>query len=117
RAVQRVVIEHLMTLAADADMSQVRAIATAKLRARAATLPSVGSTPAAAHASLLAADIKRFLDRPAAPAARTDLPAAPLARRSESPPWNGCGGSSRRARHGESNGRSNMHADGETGYP
>ncbi|HXG55567.1 MAG TPA: zinc-dependent metalloprotease [Vicinamibacterales bacterium] len=77
RAVQRVVIEHLITLAADAGMSQVRAIATAKLRARAAALPSVGSTPAAAHASLLAADIKRFLDRPAAPAARTDLPAAP----------------------------------------
>ncbi|MBA3298012.1 MAG: zinc-dependent metalloprotease [Acidobacteria bacterium] len=77
RAVQRVVVEHLMTLATNAGMSQVRAITSAKLRARAAALPSIGSTPAAAHASLLAADIKRFLERPAAPATRTDLPAAP----------------------------------------
>ncbi|MEO6212629.1 MAG: zinc-dependent metalloprotease [Vicinamibacterales bacterium] len=77
RAVQRVVIERLMTLATNADMSQVRAIASAKLRGRAATLASSGSTPAAAHAALLASDIKRFLDRPAAPAARIDLPAAP----------------------------------------
>jgi hypothetical protein len=77
RAVQRVVIEHVMTLATNADMSQVRAIATAKLRARAAALVTAGSSPAAAHAALLAADIKRFLDRPAAPVAPTDLPAAP----------------------------------------
>jgi hypothetical protein len=77
RAVQRVVVDHLMRLASTADMSQVRAIASAKLRSRAATLPAAGSTPAAAHASLLAADIKRFLDRPAAPAAATPLPTAP----------------------------------------
>ncbi len=77
RAVQRVVVEHLMTLATNADMSQVRAITSAKLRARAAARPAIGSTLAAAHASLLAADIKRFLERPAAPATRTDLPAAP----------------------------------------
>ncbi|MEO5896833.1 MAG: zinc-dependent metalloprotease [Vicinamibacterales bacterium] len=77
RAVQRVVVEHVMTLAASSDMSQVRAIASAKLRGRAAALASAGATPAAAHAALLAADIKRFLDRPAAPATRTDPPAAP----------------------------------------
>jgi len=76
RAVQRVVVEHLMTLATNADMSQVRAIATAKLRGR-ITTAAPGATPAAAHAALLSADIKRFLDRPAAPATRTDLPAAP----------------------------------------
>jgi hypothetical protein len=77
RAVQRVVVDHLMRLASTADMSQVRAIASAKLRARAAVLPSTGSTPAAAHGSLLAADIKRFLDRPAPPAAATPIPTAP----------------------------------------
>ncbi|CAN5786172.1 zinc-dependent metalloprotease [soil metagenome] len=77
RAVQRVVVEHVMTLATNSDMSQVRAIASAKLRGRAAALAPTGATPAAAHAALLAADIKRFLDRPAAPAVRTDLPAPP----------------------------------------
>jgi hypothetical protein len=77
RAVQRVVIDHLMRLASTADMSQVRAIASAKLRARAAALPAAGTTPAAAHIALLAADIKRFLDRPTAPAAATPLPTAP----------------------------------------
>ena len=42
-----------------------------RLRAR-------GLTPErAAHASLLAADIKRFLDRPSTPATRTELPEAP----------------------------------------
>ncbi|HKH71118.1 MAG TPA: hypothetical protein VKA59_07185, partial [Vicinamibacterales bacterium] len=50
--------------------------ATAKLRGR-ITTAAPGATPAAAHAALLSADIKRFLDRPAAPATRTDLPAAP----------------------------------------
>ena len=77
RAVQRVVVEHLIRLASTADMSQVRAIATAKLRARAAVLPSTGATPSAAHASLLAGDIKRFLDRPAPPVTATPLPGAP----------------------------------------
>ena len=77
RAVQRVVVERLMSLAADADMSQVRAIATAKLKSRAAMLPSSSTTLAGAHGALLAADITRFLERPAAPAARTALPSAP----------------------------------------
>ena len=77
RAVQRVVVDHLMRLASTADMSQVRAIATARLRTRAAALPSTGTTLSSAHRSLLASDIKRFLDRPAAPATPTPLPAAP----------------------------------------
>ena len=77
RAVQRVVIERLMSLAEGADMSQVRAVVTAQLKARAAAMPAAGVTPAAAHGALLASDIKRFLDRPAAPATRTPIPAPP----------------------------------------
>jgi hypothetical protein len=77
RAVQRVVVERLMTLAEGADMSQVRAIVTAQLKSRAALMPGAGTTPAAAHAALLASDIKRFLDRPAAAATRTAIPAPP----------------------------------------
>jgi hypothetical protein len=77
RAVQRVVVERLMTLAEGADMSQVRAIVTAQLKARAAAMPGVGTSPSAAHAALLAADIKRFMDRPAAAATRTAIPTPP----------------------------------------
>jgi Met-zincin/Domain of unknown function (DUF5117) len=77
RAVQRVVIEHLMDLATSAAMPQVRAIAAAKLKARAALLPGAGAAPAAAHAALLAADIRQILDRPAPPASRAELPGAP----------------------------------------
>jgi hypothetical protein len=77
RAVQRVVVDHLMRLGSSADMHQVRAIVSAKLRARAAALNAAGSSPAAAHGALLAADIKRFLDRPAPPATPTALPTAP----------------------------------------
>lgn len=78
RAVQRVVVERLMTLANTADMSQVRAIASQKLKQREQRLtatPGTGTT--SAHAALLASDIKRFLDRPFAPATRTDVPSAP----------------------------------------
>ncbi len=81
RAVQRVAIERLMTLANGADMPQVRAIATQKLRQRQQRLSAAAAAPAnggsAAHASLLAADIKRFLDRPFAPAVRAETPPAP----------------------------------------
>ena len=79
RAVQRVVVEKLMTLAATADMPQVRAIATQKLQQRAQRLSATPLTNAgaSAHASLLASDIKRFLDRPFAPATRTEIPTAP----------------------------------------
>ncbi|HJR59869.1 MAG TPA: zinc-dependent metalloprotease [Vicinamibacterales bacterium] len=77
RAVQRVVVERLMTLAADADMAQVRAIATGYLKSLIAGLPAAGTSPGTAHGALLAADIKRFVDRPAAPATRTAIPGPP----------------------------------------
>ena len=74
RAVQRVVVEHLTTLASSSDMSQVRAIATNALQKRMQTLTN-GS--AGAHELLLAADIKRFLERPAPTATRPEIPSAP----------------------------------------
>ena len=79
RVVQRVVVEHLIDLASNAPMPQVRAIASAKLnQARtAAAAASASNTPAGAHAALLAADIKRFLDRPAQPAPRIEMPEVP----------------------------------------
>jgi hypothetical protein len=81
RAIQRVAIEHLMTLANAADMPQVRAIASQKLQQRHGRLLAqpapVNGSSASAHAALLAADIKRFLDRPLAPATRIDLPVPP----------------------------------------
>ncbi|HET9064116.1 MAG TPA: zinc-dependent metalloprotease, partial [Candidatus Binatia bacterium] len=79
RAVQRVVVERLMTLASTADMPRVRAIASQKLQQRAQRLSAtpLTSAGASAHAALLASDIKRFLDRPFAPATRTEIPAAP----------------------------------------
>jgi hypothetical protein len=79
RAVQRVAIEQLMTLAANADMPQVRAVAAQKLKQRQDRLGAAPGTNsgASAHASLLAADIKRFLDRPLAPATRLEIPIAP----------------------------------------
>jgi hypothetical protein len=68
-----------MTLAATADMPQVRAIASQKLQQRAQRLAGVPSTNAgaSAHAAMLASDIKRFLDRPYTPANRIDAPIAP----------------------------------------
>jgi hypothetical protein len=76
RAVQRVAIEHLTTLAANSDMSQVRAVASAKLQDRMQAIVRQGSA-AEAHDRLLAADIKRFLERPAQPATRTEVASAP----------------------------------------
>ena len=78
RAVQRVAVEHVITLATNAAMPQVRAIAAHTLERHRRTLVAAQANVAqAAHASLLAADIKRFLDRPAAPAPRAELPEAP----------------------------------------
>jgi hypothetical protein len=54
RAVERVVIEELIGLAASAGMPQVRAVATLKS----------ADEGEAAHIALLARDIKRFLDAP-----------------------------------------------------
>jgi hypothetical protein len=85
RAVQRVATEALMTLAASADMPQVRAIATFKLKDAKVRLEgqtnSMTDDAWRAHASLLARDITRFLDNPDAfkrPAAIAIPPGAPI---------------------------------------
>ena len=81
RAIGRVVADNLMTLAGSAPMPQVRAIAAFKLEQLSGQLTSMAATPsnvaAAASAKLLAADIKRFLERPAAPATMPAAPEAP----------------------------------------
>ena len=80
RTTQRVLVENLMTLAAGSPMPQVRAIASHALKTRMAATSAAGTgltTEHAAHASLLAADIKRFLERPSVPATRTEIPEAP----------------------------------------
>ena len=83
RGLQRVLAGHLMSLAASSPMSQVRAIATFKLRALQQRLAARGAIAAAsvgerAHAQLLASDIQRFLDKPSDPTTRIQtMPAAP----------------------------------------
>jgi hypothetical protein len=67
RAVGRAFAERLMTLAGDAPMPQVRAIATSRLRRIAARLKAAPATTPdapAAYGQLLQADIARFLTRP-----------------------------------------------------
>jgi hypothetical protein len=72
RAVQRVVVEQVMSLAANAPMPQVRAIATSGLAAlstrMAARIAQAGETMGRdqAHFALLKRDVERFLTRPAA---------------------------------------------------
>jgi hypothetical protein len=67
RTEERVLVDRVMWLATGAPNSQVRAIATLKLSKLAARLRSEANTTEAEQAqhTLLAADIKRFLDRPA----------------------------------------------------
>jgi len=77
RAVQRVVVERVTTLAGSSDMSQVRAIATHALQQRMQAMRGGTDGASNAHELLLAADIKRFLERPAEPATRSDIPSAP----------------------------------------
>jgi hypothetical protein len=74
RAVQRVYVDGLMRLAGSADMAQVRAIASLRLRQR---MADAAKAQGQAHAELLAADIKRFLDRPAPPVQAIETPQAP----------------------------------------
>lgn len=75
---QRVVAEHVMTLAGNASMPQVRAIASHTLeRLQRALVAASTNTATTAHRSLLNADIKRFLERPLAPATRMEIPEAP----------------------------------------
>jgi hypothetical protein len=79
RATQRVLVDRVMALATTAPNSQVRAIASFKLGKLAARLRSevVQSEPEQAQRALLAADIKRFLDRPAATSHEIATPEAP----------------------------------------
>jgi hypothetical protein len=78
RAVQRVYIDRLTELAARAAMPQVRALANFELLGIGDALAS-GRGPAEeqAHRVLLAADIKRFMDRPAEPVRNPAAPAVP----------------------------------------
>jgi len=75
RAVARAFVDRLITLAGDAPMPQVRAIATSRLRRIAARLKAAVAPgdAQAAHAQLIQSDIARFLARPYPPA----KPAAP----------------------------------------
>ncbi len=79
RAEERVFVDRVMWLATGASNGQVRAIASLKLSKLASRLKS--ETPAAeaelAQHTLLAADIKRFLERPADPARPMPAPDAP----------------------------------------
>jgi hypothetical protein len=74
RATERVLVDRVMWLAAAAPNPQVRAIASLKLdriRARSTTAGAAGTSMGEAeraHRSLMAADIKRFIDRPMADA-------------------------------------------------
>lgn len=90
RAVERLVMDELMGLAGSTAMPQVRAIASLKLQRRGTELALVAAgqgrnggaqaadLAAVAHATLLAGDVKRFLERPSAPAAvRLPAPVAP----------------------------------------
>lgn len=80
RAVQRALVERLIVLAAQAPMPQVRAIAASRLEMLQDRLAKSGASTSGssrAHGRLIAADIKRFLERPAEPMrppAKPDIP-------------------------------------------
>jgi hypothetical protein len=78
RAVQRVVVDRLMQLAVTARMPQVRAIATRKLSDLSARPLRPGAASAADRVAraLIAADVRRFLERPFDP---TRLPTSLVA--------------------------------------
>ena len=79
RAEERVLVDRVMWLATGAPNGQVRAIASLKLSKLAARLKSEAGASEADQAqhTLLAADIKRFLDRPADPMKPIPAPDAP----------------------------------------
>jgi Met-zincin/Domain of unknown function (DUF5117) len=80
RAEQRVVTEHLMQLAARAPMPQVRAVASLELERKASDLAGMiaGADEANAAAyTLLARDIRRFIERPYAADSAPSSPDAP----------------------------------------
>jgi hypothetical protein len=73
RAIQRVVVSHLMRLAVNAPLPQARAIATFKLKAIQTRMSTVTpDMPAAvvAHRQMLFGDIQRFFTGPGEPASR-----------------------------------------------
>jgi hypothetical protein len=79
RAEERVLVDRVMWLATGSINPQVRAIATLKLGKLAIRLrgAAVQNEPDQAQNALLAADIKRFLDRPADPMRIMPAPDAP----------------------------------------
>ncbi len=79
RSEERVLVDRVMWLATGAPNSQVRAIASLKLSKLATRLRSevITSEPEQAQRTLLAADIKRFLERPADPTRPMPSPTAP----------------------------------------
>jgi hypothetical protein len=74
RAVEGVVVDRIEWLAANAEMPQVRALATDALQRVRGDLVAMSGSP---HATMLAMDIQRFLDRPSTPTELPGLPAAP----------------------------------------
>jgi len=80
RAVQRIVVERLTALASNADMPQVRAVASLRLQRKATEMQGMVASAAdadAAHFALLARDIQRFMNRPGEPFAAPGTPVAP----------------------------------------
>jgi hypothetical protein len=72
-----VLVDRVIWLATGAPNSQVRAIASLKLSKLAVRSEAGGGEPEQAQRTLLAADIKRFLERPADPARPMPSPSAP----------------------------------------
>ncbi len=79
RATERVVVEGVMRLAASASMPQVRAVASLALTHKGTELEGLGAgdDAATAAATLLARDIRRFLERPYAPQTEPAIPEVP----------------------------------------
>jgi hypothetical protein len=77
RVTSRVLVDRLTWLAGAAPNPQVRAIASSKLRRLQTRVVAPGNELDAAHQTLLAADIKRFLERPAETARLMAPPNAP----------------------------------------
>ena len=80
RAVERVLVDRLMMLAAQAPMAQVRAETTAALKRLRQRVMEGSGTPELsedAHYALICEDIRRFLERPHATVANPDAPDAP----------------------------------------
>jgi hypothetical protein len=78
RATANVLVDRVMALASGSSMPQVRAIASAALSTIAGNRFSVNLAPGdTAAGTLMAADIKRFLERPLAPVTLPSLPDAP----------------------------------------